>query len=680
LDFNNKVNKLLPSSPTSDPVEEYINFPAPPQESQPSEIESGTFYITDNLNAALLRLRDPKEDVYLWIDSLCVDQENPEERAAIVLHMQEVHAQAERVYIWLGESNLAAPETFQFLTEMLDLEKFDDLLSSPIVAAKKWTLVMDFMRNRWFSQRWSIQAVVFSRAVSVLWGNEVQSWSKIQDALSFFMMHYQEITRTSLDPMGYHSIIDGRSLSANTIISASMNIFRIPPDYSRKVELRLPLETLVTSSLLTFETAEPRDAIFACLPLARENNKTGENHEYDYLEHDFRIIPDYRKTLLDVYADFIDYCIETSQSLNVICRYWAPLPRPLSRNEGLKQSQQLISSLELQTKMPSWIPFKPYSYVGGGVLGDSLVGVGNFDQAGQQPYDACGGVRAWYSFGMDEHDKSGSFGVAQAFVNTQGLPSKKPQATKRSGKLKGNDPVGDEPSMSQGQASSPVVADGTRSKHDGCLFVRGFILDDIEDVSTRCTATGVIPVEALELGGWNSSLLDPEDREVPEQLWRTLVADRGLNGSGTSAPEWYNRACLKALAHTDPQGDLDVESLKKKTQPKKTPSTVIEFLERVQQVVCGRRFFKTSGKERRSKVAAPYFGLGSPDIKSGDKLCILLGCSVPVVLRRKVLNEELQFEFFGECYVHDIMYGEALPGKKIKHPYYGKGIMTFKLV
>jgi hypothetical protein len=50
----------------------------------------------------------------------------------------------------------------------------------------------------------------------------------------------------------------------------------------------------------------------------------------------------------------------------------------------------------------------------------------------------------------------------------------------------------------------------------------------------------------------------------------------------------------------------------------------------------------------------------------GDYICILFGCSVPVVLRevKHVLtstqDKGTHYEFVGECYVHGMMDGEAV--------------------
>ena len=54
-------------------------------------------------------------------------------------------------------------------------------------------------------------------------------------------------------------------------------------------------------------------------------------------------------------------------------------------------------------------------------------------------------------------------------------------------------------------------------------------------------------------------------------------------------------------------------------------------------------------------------GLAPEMSKKRDFICILYGCSVPVVLRRMVdpVTDEEFFTFIGECYVHGIMDGEA---------------------
>ena len=59
--------------------------------------------ITRNLYAALRRLRYRCLDRFLWVDSICINQEDIEERGRQVRLMAEIYAYANRVVVWLEE-------------------------------------------------------------------------------------------------------------------------------------------------------------------------------------------------------------------------------------------------------------------------------------------------------------------------------------------------------------------------------------------------------------------------------------------------------------------------------------------------------------------------------------------------------------------------------------------------
>jgi len=45
------------------------------------------------------------EPEYLWIDALCIDQDDLDERSRQVSFMKEIYQQAQHTMIWLGESD-----------------------------------------------------------------------------------------------------------------------------------------------------------------------------------------------------------------------------------------------------------------------------------------------------------------------------------------------------------------------------------------------------------------------------------------------------------------------------------------------------------------------------------------------------------------------------------------------
>ena len=96
-----------------------------------------------------------------------------------------------------------------------------------------------------------------------------------------------------------------------------------------------------------------------------------------------------------------------------------------------------------------------------------------------------------------------------------------------------------------------------------------------------------------------------------------------------------------------------------------TPSTIARFLERVQQVVWNRKFFLASGRDGKT-----LYGLCPPAAGAGDIICILFGCSVPVLLKKAKSKDKECYTLVGECYVHGMMDGEALTLKP-EYPYSG---------
>jgi hypothetical protein len=51
------------------------------------------------------------------------------------------------------------------------------------------------------------------------------------------------------------------------------------------------------------------------------------------------------------------------------------------------------------------------------------------------------------------------------------------------------------------------------------------------------------------------------------------------------------------------------------------------------------------------------FGWVSDQAKTGDVLCVLLGCNVPILLRQ---DGQEEYTFIGEAYVHQLMEGQAI--------------------
>lgn len=114
----------------------------------------------------------------------------------------------------------------------------------------------------------------------------------------------------------------------------------------------------------------------------------------------------------------------------------------------------------------------------------------------------------------------------------------------------------------------------------------------------------------------------------------------------------------------DFQGTVDNVLKITHSTPNVTPRGRTSFLRQFESTALGRVLIIT--RDNKS------LGLAPQACREGDWIVVLLGCQSPMVLRP---NDDGSFIVIGECYVHEIMNGEALlgplPGNwRCVQPYY----------
>jgi hypothetical protein len=217
--------------------------------------------------------------------------------------------------------------------------------------------------------------------------------------------------------------------------------------------------------------------------------------------------------------------------------------------------------------------------------------------------------------------------------------------------------------------SKPVSRLSSKSKHDSkssnletpkgsvesttvtpSMFVQGILVARVEDISARMVQ-GLITRECLELGGLEFSNRKDSwlPQDIPEMLWRTLVANR--NGERASIGEiasiFYQILFARCLNEAV-DGDLDTRI----EWDDKYDGKTTEFLQAVHDVTYNRKLFRAGNDD--------MLGLGPAESAVGDMVCILFGCDVPVILREHLAGIAPYFELIGECFAYGIMDGEAI--------------------
>lgn len=128
--------------------------------------------ITRSLDEALRRFRGSERITVLWVDAVCIDQSNIDERGHQVALMGRICNDAERVVAWLG------PDPGNYADECFaDLRNDTGQALEPREAQELSLL----MRNcEWFSRLWVVQEITLARASVFVWGDKSISAEAIQ--------------------------------------------------------------------------------------------------------------------------------------------------------------------------------------------------------------------------------------------------------------------------------------------------------------------------------------------------------------------------------------------------------------------------------------------------------------------------------------------------------------------
>ncbi|KAM0168199.1 hypothetical protein ACHAPF_011242 [Botrytis cinerea] len=130
-------------------------------------VDKAQFQVTVNLHAALLQLRDYSFERIIWVDAICIDQNNKEERKQQVQLMAKIYISAHRVIVWLGEQTVEK----QGALEDIQLAANNEELIEHSKKEIKQQQILNLLQNPWFQRIWVLQEVAAARDVVIMCGS-----------------------------------------------------------------------------------------------------------------------------------------------------------------------------------------------------------------------------------------------------------------------------------------------------------------------------------------------------------------------------------------------------------------------------------------------------------------------------------------------------------------------------
>jgi hypothetical protein len=146
-------------------------------------IENCSLPITKNAHEILSKFASTGKSRLLWIDAICINQDNDEDKSQQVRLMREIYDTASRVIVWLGSPPEAclAHAFFNKLSIQKSRNTSEEALLLPTLINDdnaEWLAFRKLLSHPYWTRVWVVQEIVVARAAHVYYGNEFWEWDR----------------------------------------------------------------------------------------------------------------------------------------------------------------------------------------------------------------------------------------------------------------------------------------------------------------------------------------------------------------------------------------------------------------------------------------------------------------------------------------------------------------------
>lgn len=274
--------------------------------SRPIKTQKGTIWITQNCLNALIDLRSKNTSRLLWIDAICINQRNNEEKNHQVPLMSRIYATASQTLIYLGPRGAE-----RALPLFKELERYWKGHLSPTGLTDEYLGDVErIVSKSWFHRVWVLQELANSKKALLFWGSTSITWRIFSDAVRLLYSSRSHSLPPTLrmkdsDPKPFYDLLD--------LVNCA--------DYTH--------------------SSDPRDKVYALIGLL---NTT--------VLHD--IVPDYNKSVIDVNIDLVHSFVRLYNNLNILL-FSAKKPEPVI-TEGGNNPKDLTTVRDPEQSFPTWVP------------------------------------------------------------------------------------------------------------------------------------------------------------------------------------------------------------------------------------------------------------------------------------------------------------------------------------
>jgi len=210
-------------------------------------LEGELFMVSNNLWLALTELSHPTEARTLWIDFMCINQNDIDEKNHQVGQMREVYSNASRVLAWLGEGDSLSGSLFRRLKSLEHQERAVEVLTSEdIIYIKFW--VEHLAGREYWTRLWIVQELALAPNILVVCGSDSIDWEILRPWFGVgSLTHRLDVLRKHqrsrncplirlLDDFGDSKCKDPKDLVYGLLgLATDPSLDTLPIDYSKSI-------------------------------------------------------------------------------------------------------------------------------------------------------------------------------------------------------------------------------------------------------------------------------------------------------------------------------------------------------------------------------------------------------------------------------------------------------------
>lgn len=614
--------------------------------------------VTKNLFEALENLRDAVWTRTLWIDALCINQEDDAEKNIQVAMMGRIYSQASTVLVWLLKSNLPGL--------LGDIASFSQNPEMHFTEFPPWLLTVS--KNDWWHRAWTFQEAALAKNLIFCVGTGRFS---LEDLAEFCDTLYQHLLRRDRCCSAVYAAASVHETLIDEFGLAYCMILNLYSNRQINSQGDNSLTDLILENRRHRQATRPQDKVYAYLGLACDVPADFVKYELPlrewnlhisakFIQHDMSL----KIVRLAGSSGFNYTDMQRMHSLPTWCPDWTKTMESSGALYEQARYEYLYSRGFVASGKTKTTPCFPKPEILGvpGVICDTVTQVADDDLYSLESDEDLQYLRQWSQMVANKTP------VHNAICNEcdeiiYGIRKKClacPNFSLCSRCFSKSKDI--HPDHSFNSIRSPdidvthhedgeIVQDSSWERLNDIVYPFGDG-DTLQDVLQK-----VITTEGdLDMLFNNSDHgIDPESRDAFILLKIAFAKFWHLYIKNQPEADFTLEEGYIEEGYTMEPGSLVSRIL--------TEGTIRRILTRVETLLWMRQLFVSS---------KGYIGWGPPGMKVGDTIAVLHGGDMPFILRE--FSEEVILPdpdrvcnlMIGECYVHGLMWGEALENEEME--------------